>query len=326
MATEREQTYDSMKGIGILLVLLGHVWQWNGTIPHTVICSFHMSLFFIVAGYFSKSYDESKGHISQTILKYFKRLYMPQAVVSLLLVLWFVIKSINKTKYSNRIITTLLSPIWASTVPLQTPCGDISVIAWFLMALLCAKIIFLFLSKWDYWGGLVSLLLSVFSFWISSYKPLVPWCLLQGCIALPFLFIGWWWRRKLIPEWSGILLVPIWICAILYSHMDMYSLTFECFPLDMFGAVGGAWVIYQFSKAISRYTRYLIKVLAFLGVCSLSIYSWHSFDITGNVSHQIFCWLGMQDNAVLDYVLRYSLTIAIGIAATKLPFPKKVFA
>lgn len=326
MVKERERTYDIMKGIGILSVLIGHIWYVKDTMPFIIICSFHMPLFFIVAGCFSKSYEESKECLGQTILKYFKRLYLPQVVISLLLVFWFVIKTINKTKYSNRIITTLLSPIWASTIPLHTPWGDVSVIVWFLMALLCAKVLFLLLSKWNYWGGLISLMLSVGAYLISAYKPLIPWCLLQGLIALPFLFIGWWWRRKLIPEWSGILLVPVWICAILFSHMDMYSFTFECFPLDMIGAVGGTWVIYQLSKAISRYTRYTNLVLAFLGVCSLSIYCWHSFDITGNVFHQLFCWIGVPDNDVLDYVLRYSLTIAIGIAATKLPILKKVFA
>lgn len=326
MTQQREVTYDIMKGIGILLVLVGHIWQWNDAIVHNFLCSFHMPLFFIVAGYFSRSYHEAEGNIGSVVLKYFKRLYLPAFVISMVLALWFAVKTINNAKFANRIITALLSPIWGSTVPLHTPCGDVVVVVWFLMALLCAKIIFLFLSKWDYWGGLVSLLLSVFSFLISSYKPLIPWCLLQGCIALPFLFIGWWWRRKLIPEWSGILLVPIWICAILFSHMDMYSFVFECFPLDMIGAVGGTWVMYEIGKQIAKHTVIIAKVLAILGVCSLSIYCWHMFDIRGLVFHQLFCWIGVPENVALDYVLRYSLTIGIAIVTTKLPILKMVFA
>ena len=52
MTAQRDTTFDIMKGIGILLVLLGHVYEWKA-IGHFVY-SFHMPLFFIVAGYFSK--------------------------------------------------------------------------------------------------------------------------------------------------------------------------------------------------------------------------------------------------------------------------------
>ncbi len=50
---QRNLTFDIMKGIGILLVLIGHVWQLPDSI-HQTIYSFHMPMFFIVAGYFSK--------------------------------------------------------------------------------------------------------------------------------------------------------------------------------------------------------------------------------------------------------------------------------
>ena len=286
-----------------------------------------MPLFFIVAGCFSKSFSDVRGRIGDIILGYFKRLYIPTLVTTLFLTLWYVVKTLNNAKYANRIVTTLLSSVWASTIPLPTTFGNVQIGAlWFLLALLCAKIIFLFLSKWRYWGGLISLLLSVFAYWISAYRPLIPWCILQSCIALPFLFIGWWWRRKLIPEWSGILLVPVWICAIMFSHMDMYYLRFDCFPLDMLGAIGGTWVIYLFSRLLAKRTRYTSRVIAFLGICSLSIYCWHAFDFSANVFHQLFCWVGIPENIALDYVLRYCLTIGIAITATKLPILKKVYA
>lgn len=327
MTQQRDTTYDIMKGVGILMVLIGHIWQLNDTVFSLIIYSFHMPLFFIVAGCFSKTYDESKGRIGKIIASYFKRLYLPVLAMTLLLVLWYIVKTLNNTKFANRIVTTLLSPIWASTIPLPTSFGNVVIGAlWFLMALLCAKVIFLFLSKWNYWGGFISLLLSVCAFLISAYKPLVPWCLLQGLIALPFLFIGQYWHKKLIPEWTGILLVPIWICVILFSHIDMYSFVFERFPMDILGAVGGTWVFYELSKLIANYTHHVANVLAFLGICSLSIYCWHAFDVTGNVFHQIFCWIGVPENVVLDYILRYTLTVAVGIASVKLPILKKVFA
>lgn len=48
---ERNDTIDIMKGIGILLVMLGH---FVDGFAHTFIYSFHMPLFFVLAGYFAK--------------------------------------------------------------------------------------------------------------------------------------------------------------------------------------------------------------------------------------------------------------------------------
>ena len=48
--TKRILAFDLLKGVGILLVILGHI-----EIPHslkTVIYSFHMPLFFFVSGCF----------------------------------------------------------------------------------------------------------------------------------------------------------------------------------------------------------------------------------------------------------------------------------
>ena len=66
---QRSSEFDILKGIGILLVIIGHVcnhlmigggWaNWN-----RIICSFHMPLFFFVSGYFS-----SKGLDRITNLK-----------------------------------------------------------------------------------------------------------------------------------------------------------------------------------------------------------------------------------------------------------------
>lgn len=47
---ERNRTLDNAKGIGILLVIAGHLFT-KGTIPFMYIFAFHMPLFFIISGY-----------------------------------------------------------------------------------------------------------------------------------------------------------------------------------------------------------------------------------------------------------------------------------
>lgn len=45
----REQFYDNAKGIGIILLIMGHVYPY-GSIPFNMIFTFHMPLFFIISG------------------------------------------------------------------------------------------------------------------------------------------------------------------------------------------------------------------------------------------------------------------------------------
>lgn len=97
MAVQRDLTFDVMKGLGILLVLLGHTWG----IPehlHQAIFSFHMPMFFIVAGYFSKSYNQIDDKLN-TIKKYFRRLVVPFLFTFLLFILFFILLSIAKNDW-----------------------------------------------------------------------------------------------------------------------------------------------------------------------------------------------------------------------------------
>ena len=326
MTKRRDQTYDIMKGIGIILVLLGHVWQWNGTI----IYSFHMPMFFIVSGCFTKSFDEAKGNIPQTILRYIKRLYVPFFVSTMLMALWFVFKAINKTKYTSAIITTLLSALWGSVTVLETPFGKVCVGAlWFLMALLSAKILFLFVSKCGKWTGLVCLVLSPLAVYFFSFQFLIPWCLLHGVAALPFIYVGWWWRRhkEEIPLWAGLVLVVCWVAAILFSRMEMACLSFGCYPLDLLGALGGTWVVFHISRWLGCHSDYIARVLVVIGLYSLVIYCWHSIDITVNMFRQLLRLAGVPESAIVtEYILRYTFTFAAAYLSIKIPILKKVFA
>lgn len=54
---ERNIDIDIMKGIAILCVMLGHS-SWVSNALLTVICSFHMPLFFLVSGYYQKTHEE----------------------------------------------------------------------------------------------------------------------------------------------------------------------------------------------------------------------------------------------------------------------------
>lgn len=76
--TERDSTVDSLKGVGILLVLYGHTQAIS--ILHEWIYLFHMPLFFFVSGFF---YKRNKGFF----ISKFKSIIVPYLFFLLTLIL-----------------------------------------------------------------------------------------------------------------------------------------------------------------------------------------------------------------------------------------------
>jgi len=71
---------DSAKGIGVILVILGHLlYQSNLQVLNRVIYSFHMPLFFILSGYLQKGY-----FTPDYILNKVRRLLVPFACFSVI--------------------------------------------------------------------------------------------------------------------------------------------------------------------------------------------------------------------------------------------------
>lgn len=75
MGSKRENWVDIAKGIGIVLVVMGHACCPK--IPHGIIYSFHMPLFFFLSGFFisrqckNDFYTYLKKNIKSLLLPYF---------------------------------------------------------------------------------------------------------------------------------------------------------------------------------------------------------------------------------------------------------------
>lgn len=83
-ATKRDSGMDIVKGIGIILMVLGH----SGTRLSRWIYLFHMALFFIVAGYCLKEeYSDSLHGFIKLLQKRIKSLYVPCLLFNLFIVL-----------------------------------------------------------------------------------------------------------------------------------------------------------------------------------------------------------------------------------------------
>ena len=322
---ERETTFDIMKGIGVLLVMTGHFFGWNHPVLSQVILSFHMPLFFIVAGYFSKAYVDgptTRNHIRH----FFGRLIPPMAVTQLAIVVWSVLMVVVKHEGWDPVICDSLSLLWADVDGPMTPWGKLTLgVIWFLGALFVAKSLLIPLSQLNHWAIPVSLALSFGTVLLHRAFPYSIWCIALGLTALPFVTIGWWIKKHPFPLWLNLLAIGCWIAAIFFSRLEMYTFTWGCYPLDILGAYGGTYCVYWLSKWMGTYFKHLPRFFAFLGTISLAIMCAHCFEIDSHLGTHTLSWAGGGFPDWLVFVWRYALTIGLAIVLVHIPRVKSFF-
>lgn len=136
----RNSYIDIVKGLGMVLVILGHL-NVIPQISRAIIYSFHMPLFFILSGLFLKNYSNFKECFSKT----FKTLYVPFLSVVLF----------------DTIIITIFGIIEGTGIPYLEIKNNIFVLfgfcfdlinrpVWFLFALFIIKNIYYFCRKKTY--------------------------------------------------------------------------------------------------------------------------------------------------------------------------------
>lgn len=322
---ERDVTFDIMKGIGILLVIVCHFVGWNHPYLSQFILSFHMPLFFLVAGYFSKSYIDSSTS-KRSVKNYFVRLIPPMAVTQLMIVAWAVLMAVAKHEGWNPPIREMLSLLWADVFGPMTSWGTLSLgVIWFLLALFWAKTLLIPLSRLKQWAIPVSLAVAFGTFMLHKIFPYSIWCFSLGLMALPFVTIGWWVKNHPIPLWLKIVAVVCWIAAICFSRMEMYTFTWKCYPLDVLGACGGTYCIYLLSLVIKKYMRITSKVLAALGVWSLAIMCVHCFEINAHLGSRLWALTGVEVGQWPMFAWRLVLTLGLAILLVHIPKVKNLF-
>lgn len=269
---ERNIEIDIMKGIAILCVMLGHS-SWVSNALLTVICSFHMPLFFLVSGYYQKTHEEVSVSWGGYVRKNAKQLLVPYAIVACVSCLWAALASIYKND-GNIFIHILASNIFAW----DTQWGIFDHWdgpTWFLLALFWARLFFYWLSKIGKCFVPLCISLSVAMIFIHPYLPL-PFGIGRGIEALIFIALGWSFRHCSFPKW--ILLFPIvcWPISLWLGKIDMWSYHYNCLPIDILGACGGTLVIYWLSKCVAK--TFMMPFFSWCGRNSLIILCAHSME------------------------------------------------
>ena len=322
---QRDRTFDIMKGIGILLVITAHFFSWNHPILGRSITSFHMPMFFIVAGYFSRgftSWDDTKAKIR----KYASRLLPAFVFTQVFIVLWVILMVLTKEDGWGSVVRETLSLFWADPHGPETPWGRLSVgVIWFLVALFVSKSLLLVISRLKVWAIPISFALAIAALLLHKVFPYSIWCISIGLTALPFVTLGWWFRTHKVPVWLAVICVVCWIVAILYSKLGMYDFIWGCYPLDVLGACGGTICLYLVSKLLDRYLNPAAVVFAVLGVWSLAIMCFHDLEMYCHLGNHFMGVFHLSPPVWGRLLVRYLVTIGLAGAAIKLPIIKKIF-
>lgn len=321
----RDNAIDIAKGIGILLVIVGH----TGGLPadtyiHHFIYSFHMPLFFILGGFLFKP-----SNIGTHIRKDAKRLLLPYVFSVFLLTLWFVILGIKYDNY-GMVWRTLqtgwfgsgqyhASPIW----------GDYPTIGmiWFLLAMFWCRVTYNMLAKLPKLHKyLLGAVVAMAATMIDNFIINLPLGILTGLSAIVFYMLGnalnenlaWVHKKHTIFSVVGIV---CWLIALRFSSIGMAACHYENYILDIAGACGATWCVYALSRELEKKTNYLNSMLSWFGANSMTILCAHFLEESS------FMWehLHIPTEWYIILPLRLFFIIVFTLVADRLIITRKIY-
>lgn len=268
MYQQRIAYLDYAKGVGILFVILAHIYAWNPYIQNDAIVvwiySFHMPLFFIISGILIR-YRYPKN-ISTFIISKLKHILIPYFIFSLFSALFkFILYGVNWPVFYQDIQNTI------------TLAG---VDMWFLQALFFAEIMFVLIVQFCENKLLREIILSLL-FILSllatkEYGTLVQFWARVG-VSIWFVSIGYHLFPMLdkinlsIPSLLTIMTFQLFL-SILNGFVDLNNLVFNNKLLYIINSLLGSISLLLLLKKLNSN----IRILSYFGANSLVMFVTHN--------------------------------------------------
>lgn len=278
---------DSARGIGIVLVVLGHVerglahgqfetWDWLGTLDRWIY-AFHMPLFFALSGLFASG--ARRGHWGQFVGGRARRIMYPYFV-------WATLQTGLQVLMSSRTNSeTTLGDLLS--IPLVPPMQFWFLYALFIVSILHALILSLSKSHW------VVCVVSLLLYLLQDYSPMAWEPLQAGLHHLPyFSFAAAGASFLTSPRFSSRPSLELTLGALCLAGVGL-ALRYPGFNgllLGLLGTVGTLFV----AMAIGDTPRF--EFLRRWGRASLEIYVAHTLASAG--FRIILLQLGVHDMAI----------------------------
>lgn len=308
---KRNEAIDVLKGIGIILVIIGHMntSQIGGGII-TYIYSFHMALFFWCTGYLSFNSKSNNQNFFKFFIKKFKKIIIPYILFFCISLLYghFIVRNIFDQyvipfNLKDSLKALVYSSEWLNTVP------TFNFALWFLPTLFITTIIFYFITKIKkpYLFALVILLLSFVTIPLQQRvfigRPILSLNAIPG--ALVFMGIGYLFRQyESKIKLSKIVLLALFCFSLWGSYAYQGNIQSIGHYIYFAIAIACILVFYYISKDLSssNILKFIGKnSLIYLGLHSLISYS---YQFTKIQDYFIGQWNGIMTFAInLLYII-----------------------
>lgn len=294
MTKERYVELDLAKGVGILLVITGHI-QYISENFRNFIVAFHIPLFFIIAGMLIHIQQEDKKSLAKTVMKKIRSILQPYFIFSLI----FIIAQYIAYRIGSSITLELVK----QNIYLTVIFFGMSVL-WFLAALFVGEIAFLVVIKsckkkltpfilvvWAVLSCLANrrFLLEGGIYGENPYLMYFYMTIIRiGMIAffIGFGFYFWELRQKIkiahsVSLAAGVLCLAatIWISRI-NGGTDLHYLVLQNEVFYFAGAILGSVGVVAIAYGVKGWMKYpvcrqLLKALEFYGKNSLIVMMTH---------------------------------------------------
>lgn len=266
---KRTPWIDVAKGITILTVFLGH----TASCPNEIIRAiyfFHMPAFFFLSGYCFKL----KNGFGDFVIKKAKGILLPVFTLGLT---GSVVVSLMLTFLKNESVEwkwVFLNPV--------IQYGDHDLL-WYLPAAFVSLVCFNRIVKWCKENVklimLVSFAVGLFAYlFVKFVKIELPWQIDTACVALPFLAVGYFAKKKDLASKTGniaVLIISAVICIAtgvlnmeFFGVVEMHANSYGNIFLFYLSALAGVCMVVSVSVMISEN-----RMLEFFGRNTLIFYA-----------------------------------------------------
>ena len=277
---ERDCTFDIMKGIAMVLVIMSHTLPFEMTRP---FAPFRSALFFVVSGYFAKEWL-----FKDFLIHGSKRLLIPYLFTC---VLMFPLVLLGEYLFDYQTLLIALKSMALGSSSFEGTLFDINIgPLWFICALLWVRIFWSLMRplKNDYVKGAIILLLAISALKLKNIVVL-PWSLQPAFGALGFFFAGHIFRKyDVLNHLKGSFIPIICIISLFYGVMLGFTdinrgIYGGLYIIDVFASLGAFLVMYVIIDKISDKRSKIWCFLDFFGRYSLVAFCIHAMDQCLNV-------------------------------------------
>lgn len=266
---QRDLTIDISKGIGIILVVIGHLTIFSQSFTDVTesIYLFHMPLFFILSGFYCKPSQDFQTYMSNKT----KRLFTPfffYCVFQYLVTLLFAILPWRGVESFLHAIDNFNT--WG---------------LWFLVSLWSCYLLHWFVMRVRYHWAVV-LMIAALGAALVDIQLRQPFYITQTTLAYPFFYLGYHFKNTKIRgagmyerlvgyryKWALLLLsVTVLFCHDYDIQMDMIAIEAPAFPLFYLYAIAGSLLV----VLLSNHLMGVFRQVSCLSWPDFLTYLWHT--------------------------------------------------